>query len=55
MSKAQLGDIILSYASSKLSYLGIVSGEASTAIKPAEFGSAEDDCDHEGRHLPSFC
>lgn len=52
MSEAQPGDIVLSYASGKISYFGIVSDEAYTAVKPKEFGSAGDDWDNEGWQLP---
>jgi putative restriction endonuclease len=52
MIDAQLGDFVFSYAGAKISYFGIVVEEASTALKPAEFGSAGDDWNNEGWLLP---
>jgi hypothetical protein len=52
MMDAQVGDCVLSYADSKISYFGIVVEEASTAIKPTEFGPEGDDWNNDGWLLP---
>ena len=52
MADAAVGDVVLSYANGKIAYFGIVVEEASTSIKPAEFGAAGDDWDNEGWLLP---
>jgi len=50
MADAAVGDVVFSYANGKIAYFGIVVEEASTSIKPAEFGAAGDDWDNEGWH-----
>lgn len=52
MADAAIGDVVLSYANGKIAYFGIVVEEASTSIKPAEFGAAGDDWNNEGWLLP---
>ena len=52
MMDAQVGDCVFSYADGKISYFGIVVEEASTAIKPTEFGPEGDDWNNDGWLLP---
>jgi HNH endonuclease len=52
MTRAVPGDIVFSYADGLIKAVGIVTGPATTAQKPGEFGSTGENWDKEGWRLP---
>lgn len=50
MRRTQVGDLVFSYFGQRINYIGVVAGEAETALMPPEFGKA--DWDRDGWYVP---